>query len=844
VTRERLPSRQAFRRRIIGLSFAHSTPGLVIVLAYLLAILDLTAEQLRWLVGFTALWATLCTLPMMRWQARAMEPILRYLDDPERLHAEGRRRAFAALIDLPRRLSWFGAAGWVVPCAVAGPVMALRWSSFGAFGCAVLMMAGVAAGFVAASYLLFLIKRAAEPVRAALAREIPDAERGRLVRPLPIGVKLLTCVTGVAVIPVLFAVMLSQVRAGAALERLAIDWQHAALGALAADAEAGGEPRAPGPFALEVVDLARLPEGGAGALDAELVAQLRAELAAGRERGDSAALASERVFAWRQLEGERVLLASLPREALRFDAARLWLVLGALLVVSTGVALGLAVLLAGDVSGATEVLKAEAERLASGDLRPGRVFESEDELGELARSFEGMARSLRETVSRVAEAADRVEATAGEVARESQSVAEVTGDQVRGIEQTTSSMEAINAQVRGIADSSQALNVSVEESSSSILELGAAGEELNETASVLSRRVAEVSGSIEQMVRSVKQVLENTRSLSEAAAETSASMEEMATSMREVDASAAETARLGQQVATSAESGQAKVRQTIEGMEAIREATETAEAVIRSLGGRAKEIGAIVDVIDDVADETNLLALNAAIIAAQAGEHGRAFSVVADEIKDLAERVLASTKEIGSLIRAVQDEADNARGAVERGAESVAGGVDLSAEAGVSLEEITRASRESVMRIAGIVGAVREQARAAVHVVELMERVRGGVESIGRAGAEQDRGNEVVFRSAVAMREVAQQVRATTEEQARGSGRIAESIEGVREAVEQIHGSLQEQSATCRSAVEFLEALSARTRANEHSAGRLDEAAKALLKHAETLREDARRFQI
>jgi methyl-accepting chemotaxis protein len=321
-------------------------------------------------------------------------------------------------------------------------------------------------------------------------------------------------------------------------------------------------------------------------------------------------------------------------------------------------------------------------------------------------------------------------------------------------------------------------------------------------------------------------------------------MEEMASSLREVDASVEHSASISQQVVESAENGHAKVQQTIQGMEAIQEATDTAEKVIRNLHGQTEEIGAIVDVIDDVADETNLLALNAAIIAAQAGEHGRAFSVVADEIKDLAERVLTSTKEIGTLIGALQDGANNAIGAIEQGSSSVASGVELSAEAGMALEEITRASRESGDRISGIVSSLREQAKAAGRVVELMERVRSGVDEIRSASAEQDRGNDVVYQGSLTMREVAQQVRGTTEEQARGSGRIRESIENVRSAVEQINSAIQEQSLACSAAVEFLEEVRTRTRANESSMQAMDAVTKELLRQAEGLRDEVGRFRV
>jgi methyl-accepting chemotaxis protein len=314
--------------------------------------------------------------------------------------------------------------------------------------------------------------------------------------------------------------------------------------------------------------------------------------------------------------------------------------------------------------------------------------------------------------------------------------------------------------------------------------------------------------------------------------------------MREVDTNAGETARLSAQVVAVAEGGREKVQQTIAGMEAIRDATDTAEKVIRGLGDRANEIGAIVDVIDDVADETNLLALNAAIIAAQAGEHGRAFSVVADEIKELADRVMASTKEIGSLIRAVQAESVAATAAIERGAESVWSGVERSAEAGESLEAITRSARESGSRIAEIVQAVQEQAGATSHVQELMERVRVGVEQLRNAMREQEQGHEVVLRGTTAMRDVSGQVHRTTEEQARGGNQIRSGIEVVRVAVEEIHQALQGQSTACRQAAQFMAKVSEEARASHQSAGQMEHASGELRDAAEAMRSHIRRFQL
>jgi methyl-accepting chemotaxis protein len=846
-----LPRGREFRARILSASALLSLGGVLLISLYLVALLRLSGEQWRafaWIVAglFPLLFGAQAWLHHGLWV-----PILTCLD----ARADGRvtpaelRAGFAAVANLPADMLVRGGGWWVVGGLLVAAGMRLRFADFPGLSGAIMVAGAASGGFVMMVFHFLLMKRMVERVRDTLASEAgrPE-ERARLVRRVPLAAKLMVSITGVTLFTVVFTVLVAQVRSLRPAERRAAQVQARFLdewsAAVAADPGALAAASALA-ARLGIADaLLRVEAGEQGGPAAGLSRDELRAIAAAPAAGDTAGFDSPHLAAWRALPDGGVLVAVAPRASIsgEVDASRSLFAL--LLVVSTGVAVGLSWLLAGDVSRATEALRGEASRWSSGDLRRGRVWESEDELGVLWRSFEGMAESLRETVGRVAAAADGVEATVGEMVEVAASVSGVTVDQVRGIRQATASMEAIGGQVRGIAESSAALGVLVEESSSSVLELGAAGEELFGTAGVLSERVNEVSASIEQMVRSVREVRGSTEALSAAAEETSASMGEMAQSLREVDASAEQTARWSREVVESAESGQAKLVQAQSGMEAIRAATEAAERVVRTLGSRTREIGAIVDVIDEVADETNLLALNAAIIAAQAGEQGRAFSVVAEEIKDLADRVLASTKEIGSLIRSVQEEGAAAIGAIERGSRSVAVGAELWATAGSSWEAITQASRGSGARMGAIVVAVREQSRASGHVVELMDRVREGVEAIRRAAAEQDRGNEVISRSAVSMREVATQVRGTTEEQARGSGRIRESVEGVREAVERINEALQEQSAACRSAAEFLEAVWRRTQSNEQSAGRLDAVARGLTAQAEGLRQHVQRFQI
>jgi methyl-accepting chemotaxis protein len=833
-----------------GLSLA----TLVLISLYLLALLRLSPDEWRrftWLVS--VLFVVLFAL-QARMHDRLWLPLVRCLD----ARAEGRADpqllcgGFAAISALPFQTFVWGNFWWCVGGLIVAAGMALSGEGFRPFAGTVMVLASASGGFLMAIVHYFVMKRRLQPMAVRLAEELGDpALRGSLGPRVALFRKLAVALAGVTLVTSMFAGLLANVQAARPLERRDALQKLAFLDGLTREL-AGGDAEALSAAigqanalriatSIAVADpqsesfASALPE-----LDAKEKALIRASTSA---TGTSESVESDHVFAWRRLADGRIALALSPWSDVRGDDSTWW-AFGAFMAVVVSLSLLTARLLASDVSSATRVLSDEAQRLASGDLRPGQLVTSEDELGDLARGFESMAAGLRGVVSRVQVAADRVESGALELLPVSSGLTDASAGARTGVARAAAGMQEIDAQVRGIATSSSSLNGSVEESSSSILELGAAGSELNETAQLLSRRVEEVSGSIEQMVSSVRQVRENAETLAGAAEETSSSMEEMASSLREVDVAASEASRLSEEVVASAERGQTRVRETMSGMEAIQEATDTAEAVIRGLSGRTLEIGAIVDVIDDVADETNLLALNAAIIAAQAGEHGRAFSVVAEEIKDLAERVLASTKEIGGLIAAVQEEARAATAAIEQGASRVARGVEQSAEAGLALEAITRSSKESGRRIAGIVTAVQAQAQAAGHVVNLMERVRDGVHRIEQATAEQDRANGVVSSGAVTMRDVARQVRGTTEEQARGASRIQESIEGIRQVVEQIDGALQEQAQACTAVLRELSRVQSTTETQESATRTLDSVTRTLREHASALREEVARFQV
>ena len=246
----------------------------------------------------------------------------------------------------------------------------------------------------------------------------------------------------------------------------------------------------------------------------------------------------------------------------------------------------------------------------------------------------------------------------------------------------------------------------------------------------LRNMIASIIGNAEQVATAADRLLnasedvaDRARQQSDAASSMAASVEEMAVSIDQVRENASEAHGISQEAGTISEEGAAVIHSAATEMRKISEAVQSSSAIVEDLGRQSDQITSIVNTIKEIADQTNLLALNAAIEAARAGEQGRGFAVVADEVRKLAERTSLSTTEIGGMVGKIQNGTRSAVSSMQAGVEQVSNGVELANQAGDSINRIRDGALRVTAVVNGISDSISEQSAAGNEIARKLETI-------------------------------------------------------------------------------------------------------------------------
>ena len=260
---------------------------------------------------------------------------------------------------------------------------------------------------------------------------------------------------------------------------------------------------------------------------------------------------------------------------------------------------------------------------------------------------------------------------------------------------------------------------------------GAIADSINYTIDALRSLVENINSTTLQVASAAQETQATAIHLTDASdhqaqqiTEVSSAITEMAGSIEQVSHNASQSSDVAEQSVNLAVEGNTAVKKAIDGMDTIREQIQETSKRIKRLGESSQQIGEIVELIDDIAEQTNILSLNAAIQAAMAGEAGRGFAVVADEVQRLAERSGNATKQIDALVKTIQNDTNEAISSMERSTTEVVSGAKLSKDAGTALEQIEAVSHQLADLINNISDAAAQQAIAAVSTSDSMNVIQ------------------------------------------------------------------------------------------------------------------------
>jgi methyl-accepting chemotaxis protein len=617
-------------------------------------------------------------------------------------------------------------------------------------------------------------------------------------RQIPLARKIAVIYIGMVLIAVMVLVLLVSAKISTTLEELAIQTETAPLDSIFSVIEQEEtEPTSLRELQATLAphqDLFLIqPDGTTRGVDTATLspAEIASILRIGN--GTSLEFVSANVSRFRRLPSGSVVVLSVPWDPyagipmqIAFYTLLIGLITAATFFVGT-------TYLSRDITRPIKSLKKVAAEISTGDFRsPLRVF-TDDEIGDLTENFRETRSKLRRLLGSVGSSGGVMTDGVRVISGGTQTLIERATSQARLSEHTSDSLTKIRRDAESILRAAEGVSEATLDSSSRALELQASAEEVARRMDELFQSVDKTSSSTTQMDSAAREMTDRTDYLSSVGEEVLSFVAEMDSTVRELRQTAQSSAEISRVVRENAETGGSAVEQTVNGIRITQDSTKKTADTLDDLQRRISEISQILTVIEDITERTNLLSLNAAIIAAQAGEHGLGFSVVAEEIRELAERTRGSTKEISGIIKAIESGSREAVRAMHEGVELVDQNVNLARNASASLAEILSSASESFEMATKMARALQEQAQASQRLHEVTSRMSDHIAEISRAAREQASGTRLLAQESERVRDIALQVKNSTDQQSITGRGISEAMEQVASDARQIRDLLQQQ---------------------------------------------------
>ncbi|MBI5496231.1 MAG: HAMP domain-containing protein [Deltaproteobacteria bacterium] len=462
-----------------------------------------------------------------------------------------------------------------------------------------------------------------------------------------------------------------------------------------------------------------------------------------------------------------------------------------------------------------------------------------DEVGQLGRDFNRLTESLAAVVRSVRGSAGEMDLVASELRRASADLTESTRGLADQARESREAVARVEASITRVAGSAAALDVSADETRTLVDALASQARDVATHAEDLARSFESVATSTEEVAGTSAEVGDHVDALVLSASEAGRCAETMERTTATVEQITSEAATIAAEVLAEAQRGQQSVAETVAGMALIPASSELAVDRIMRLATSVESIGGILSVIERLASQASLLALNASILAAQEGTRGHGFGVVAAEMKDLAERTRSATHEIGAFIITIRSETDEAVHAVRQGVVHSLDGEARARQSDEALTGIVAGMRPSDQKLGETVAAMAAQADASRVVRSTVARLRQRVDQIAQANREQGQASQRIREAIDHAHLVSARVHSTSRAQSQASGSASRAVTGMSRMTRAIREATERQRdgvASITRAVGTMERASGgnldAVRLMEVSVGRLGGQVRALQREA------------